>query len=172
MRTNFFTLGMTEHWNRLPRERIYSSLEMFKPWMLSCVTYCREPVFAGGWTRGSAEIPTPGSLWFCDLVRSRFSSPECLKNNSGIVMVLCYYYFFFSWGGGNLATYCCSGRSYLVFIPTGILFVPIYTFLIQKVLILGGKYKMKHWKSGNIACLDLLCLVILWGKESSSLILV
>jgi len=31
MRKNFFTLSVTEHWNRLPREAVeYPSLEIFK----------------------------------------------------------------------------------------------------------------------------------------------
>jgi len=40
--------GVTEQWSRLPREAVESpSLESLKIWMLSCVTYCKEPVLAG-----------------------------------------------------------------------------------------------------------------------------
>jgi len=37
MRKNFFTLRMTEHWNRLPRELVESpSLEIFKTHVVLC----------------------------------------------------------------------------------------------------------------------------------------
>ncbi|GAB0182857.1 hypothetical protein GRJ2_000751000 [Grus japonensis] len=43
MRKNFFTLRVTEHWHRLPREAVESpSLEIFKTtWMRSCATCSR-----------------------------------------------------------------------------------------------------------------------------------
>ena len=41
-RENFFTVRVTEHWNRLP----------------TCVTCCREPALAGGGTRWSLEVPS------------------------------------------------------------------------------------------------------------------
>ena len=53
MRKNFFTLRVTEHWNRLPREAVESpSLEIFKTRLdkvlcpLLWVTLLRQ----GGWT--------------------------------------------------------------------------------------------------------------------------
>jgi len=50
MRKNFFTVRMTEHWNRLPKEVVKSpSLEIFKICLdLTWATYCREPALAEG----------------------------------------------------------------------------------------------------------------------------
>ena len=46
MQKNFFTVRVTEHRNRLLREVVESSVEIFK----TCVTYFREFALAGGWT--------------------------------------------------------------------------------------------------------------------------
>ena len=49
---NFFTVKLTEHWNRLHRELVESPQEMFKAtWMPTYATWSREPALAGGWTR-------------------------------------------------------------------------------------------------------------------------
>ena len=60
MRKNFFTVRVTEHWNRLPRDVVETlSLEIFKPaWTLFFAAYCREPALAGVWTRRSTEVPS------------------------------------------------------------------------------------------------------------------
>ena len=47
VRKNFFTLSVTEHWHRLPRE------VCFPVWS----THCREPAIGGGWTL-SLEMPS------------------------------------------------------------------------------------------------------------------
>jgi len=60
MRKNFFTLGVTEHWSRLPGEVVDSpSLEIFKTHLVSCVTYSKEPALAKGvGSRLSPEAPS------------------------------------------------------------------------------------------------------------------
>jgi len=41
MRKNFFTLRVTEHWNRLPRELVSFSGDIKKPaWTRSCAACC------------------------------------------------------------------------------------------------------------------------------------
>jgi len=53
MRKNFFTVRVTETWNRLPR-KLWSLLlwRYSKPaWTLFFATYCREPALAQSWTR-------------------------------------------------------------------------------------------------------------------------
>jgi len=49
MRKNFFPLRVTEHWNRLPRDVLESSLEIFKT-HLDKVLYMTL-LWQGGWTR-------------------------------------------------------------------------------------------------------------------------
>ncbi len=50
MRKTFFTLSVTEHWNRLPREAVKSlSLEIFKTLLDAFLcNLSRENVLAGG----------------------------------------------------------------------------------------------------------------------------
>jgi len=45
------TLRVAEHWNRLPRELWILFLWRYSrpAWMLSCVTYCKEPALSQGW---------------------------------------------------------------------------------------------------------------------------
>jgi len=59
MRKNFFTLGVTEHWSRLPgRLWILLLWRYSKPtWMLFCATSYRQSSLAGSWTGGSPEVP-------------------------------------------------------------------------------------------------------------------
>lgn len=64
---NIFTVRVTEHGGRLSREVVESlSGELLRITRTpSCVTCCREPVLAGGWT-WCLEVPlTPTVLWFC-----------------------------------------------------------------------------------------------------------
>ena len=54
MRKKLLTVLVTGHWNRLPTDVLWRLLlwRYSKPtWVLSCVTYCREPALAEGWTR-------------------------------------------------------------------------------------------------------------------------
>ena len=69
MRKNFFTLRVTEPWNRLPREAVESpSLEIFKTCLekvlcsLLWVTLLRQGYGLGDPQR---SFPTPDILWFC-----------------------------------------------------------------------------------------------------------
>ena len=64
MRKNFFTVRVMEHWNRLPRGIVESPVETH---MGSCVTYCREPTFAGGLDSMISRGPLQ-PLQFCDSV--------------------------------------------------------------------------------------------------------
>lgn len=64
-----FTVRETEHQNRLPKEVVESLWIYSKPtWMLSCVTYCRQPTLAGSWTGQSPEVPSDSydSVILCD----------------------------------------------------------------------------------------------------------
>ena len=61
MRKNFFTLTVTEHWNRLPREVVDSpSLEIFKTRLdkVLCSLRWVTLLWQGGWTRWSPEVPS------------------------------------------------------------------------------------------------------------------
>ena len=48
MRKNIFTLWVTKHWNKLPREVMGSPLDSKPSWMLSCASYSTEPALARG----------------------------------------------------------------------------------------------------------------------------
>jgi len=72
MQKSFFTVRVTEHWNRLPG-RLWSLLlwrysrSSWTPTCAACYSLCcREAALQGGWTRWS--LPTPTILWFCDLL--------------------------------------------------------------------------------------------------------
>jgi len=60
MQKNFFTVRVTEHCNRLPRDVVKSpSMEIFKTvWMLTCVTYCREPTLTERLDLVSLKVPS------------------------------------------------------------------------------------------------------------------
>jgi len=70
MRKNFFTLRMTEHWNRLP-EGLWSLLvwRYSRPaWTRSCAAFCRGPCFGRGVGLHDLQrsLPTPTILRFWD----------------------------------------------------------------------------------------------------------
>ena len=70
-RKNFFTVRVTEHWNRLPRgceAYVYGDTQEPSGCLPTSVTCCKEPALAEGWTLWSLEVPSnPCSsviLWF------------------------------------------------------------------------------------------------------------
>jgi len=65
MRKNFFTLRMTEHWNKLLREVVDSRLEILKSVQtVSCATYSRESALVWGLDTISSRPFQP--FWFDD----------------------------------------------------------------------------------------------------------
>lgn len=66
-RKNFLPVRVTEtgqpvseHWNRLPRVRLWNFLlcrYSEHVWMCSCAICCREPALADSWTWWSSEVP-------------------------------------------------------------------------------------------------------------------
>jgi len=60
MQKNFFTVRVTEHCNRLPRDVVKSpSMEIFKTvWMLTCVTCFREPTLTERLDLVSLKVPS------------------------------------------------------------------------------------------------------------------
>ena len=59
---NFFTVRVTEHWNRLPRGVVLWSLLHWKhsrpAWVSTHSAWPREPALAGSWTQRSLEVPS------------------------------------------------------------------------------------------------------------------
>jgi len=73
MRKNFFTLRVTERWNRLPREVLWNVClrRHSKPaWMRSSAACCRRPCFGRGFGLDGLQrsLSTSPILWFCDLM--------------------------------------------------------------------------------------------------------
>jgi len=71
VRRNLFTLRMTEHWKRVPRDTVESpSVEIFKTLLGTFfATYSKESASAGLWSRCCADVlPTPAILCFSRLL--------------------------------------------------------------------------------------------------------
>lgn len=68
MREQFFTLRVTQHWNRLSREPVVFSGDI--PSLPSCAAYRREPALVVGWTGQSTEVHSNPhcSVIVCDSV--------------------------------------------------------------------------------------------------------
>ena len=53
-------------------------------WTLSCVTYCREPALAGGWSRWSLEVPSWSPWGFTAVCSGGHSSCRISQSHSSV----------------------------------------------------------------------------------------